>query len=233
MACPHQVLLCLLSASILWGWPAVAGLLALSWGAVCRIGEVLQARRKDLVLPSDVGYTTSSIFLRVQEPKTRYRAARHQVARLDYSDLVDLVSSAFKDLKPEDRLWPFSAQLLRTRFKQLLQGIGLPHQRTQSSRCLDLGSMRAGGATFLMQISEDAELVRRRGRWMAYRTMEIYSAGSGGHNFLPASSQCTERKDPGNGIFFSCSFGMHEELPAYPRSSNCMVYFVSEENRWE
>ena len=39
VACPFQILLAILSLSILWGWPAVAGLVALSWGAVCRIGE--------------------------------------------------------------------------------------------------------------------------------------------------------------------------------------------------
>jgi len=193
-ACPFQIFLGLISACILWGWPTIAGILALSWGAVCRIGEVLQAHRRDLVLPPDVGYTSSSVFLRVQEPKTRYRAARHQVARLDYADLVDLVTSAFAGLKPEERLWPFSAQLLRTRFKQLLRGIGLPHQRSESSRCLDLGSLRAGGATFLMMISEDAELVRRRGRWLAPRTMEIYVQEVGATIYFPHLS--SDLKEP-------------------------------------
>ena len=42
------------------------------------------------------------------------------------------------------------------------------------SRKLDLGSLRAGGATWLLSVSEDAELVRRRGRWLNHRTMEIY-----------------------------------------------------------
>jgi hypothetical protein len=57
-ACPFQVLLAVLSVCILWGWPQVAGAIALSWGAACRIGEVLQAVRKDLVLPADVGFTS-------------------------------------------------------------------------------------------------------------------------------------------------------------------------------
>jgi len=112
LACPFQVLLALLSLAILWGWPLVAGVISLSWGAVCRIGEVLQAMRKDLVLPSDVGDTMQAVFLRVQEPKTRFRAARHQMTRLEYSDLVLLISSAFRDVKPLQRLWPYSAQNL-------------------------------------------------------------------------------------------------------------------------
>ena len=174
VACPFQIMLALLSLAILWGWPTVAGIISLSWGAVCRIGEVLASLRKDLILPADVGYTSNAVFLRVQEPKTRYRAARHQMTRLEYEDLVQLISTAFGKMQPWQRLWPHSAQLLRNRFRQLLGGIGLPTERSGDSRCLDLGSLRAGGATFLLMVTEDAELVRRRGRWLAHRTMEIY-----------------------------------------------------------
>ena len=78
-ACPFQILLALLSISILWGWPQVAGALALSWGAVCRIGEVMQAVRDDLVLPEDLLFSNMSVYLKVKEPNTRYKAARHQM----------------------------------------------------------------------------------------------------------------------------------------------------------
>ena len=133
--------------------------------------EVLQARRQDLVLPIDVGFSHLSALLKVQEPKTRFRAARHQMARMDHEDLVTLVSCAFEKLKPNDRLWPHSGQLLRNRFRQLLEAIGAS---VSSERMLDLGFLRAGGATHLLMVTEDAELVRRRGRWMAHRTMDIY-----------------------------------------------------------
>lgn len=159
--------------------------MALTWGAICRIGEVLQARRSDLVLPQDVCYTSSSIFLRVREPKTRFKAARHQVAKLDYSDLVEYISTALGGLRPADKLWPFSGQLLRTRFKQILQAIGLQGGSTKAARGLDLGSLRAGGATHLLMICEDSELVRRRGRWLAPRTMECYLQEAGSTQFFP------------------------------------------------
>lgn len=173
-ACPYQVLLALLSTAIYWGWPAVAGAIALSWGAVCRIGEVLQAFRKDLILPADVYFSNAAVFLKVLEPKTRYKSARHQMSRLDYEDLVELVSCAFCHLPNEGKLWPHSAQLLRTRFRQLLAAVGLPSRPVGHERPLDLGSLRAGGATHLLMVTEDSELVRRRGRWLGYRTMQIY-----------------------------------------------------------
>ena len=186
LACPYQVMLALLSLSILWGWPLVAGFIPLCWGAVCRSGEVLLALRKDLVLPVDVGFSSHAVFLKVQEPKTRYRAARHQMTRLEYADLVSLISTAFQDLQPSQRLWPSSAQNLRNKFRQLLRALGLPSERVGNERCLDLGSLRAGGATFLLMLTEDSELVRRRGRWMAHRTMEIYLQEVGATVFFPS-----------------------------------------------
>jgi hypothetical protein len=84
IACPFQVLLALCAVCMCWGWIEVAGLLDLSWGGICRIGEVLAAYRRDHILPSDVMRTSASVQLRVQEPKTRFRAARHQVAKVEY-----------------------------------------------------------------------------------------------------------------------------------------------------
>ena len=75
-ACPYQVLLAILSVCILWGWPLVAGSVALSWGAITRIGEVLQAQRRDLVLPEDVGFSSQSVFLRVKEPKNAFQSSK-------------------------------------------------------------------------------------------------------------------------------------------------------------
>ncbi|CAE7794866.1 unnamed protein product, partial [Symbiodinium necroappetens] len=59
VALPWQVLLAMVTTSIMWGWPRVAGMLALTWGALMRVGETLAARRRDLLLPSDVGDTVS------------------------------------------------------------------------------------------------------------------------------------------------------------------------------
>lgn len=185
IACPFQVLLALLAVSLCWGWVDMAGVLSLSWGGICRIGEVLAATRSDLVLPSDVLDTSASVLLRVQEPKTRFRAARHQIAKIEYEDLVAIIKIAFERLQKSQRLWRHSPQQLRKRFKILLGSLGLPTQSKPGQRVLDLGSMRAGGATFLQMITEDAELVRRRGRWLAHRTMDIYIQESTATLYFP------------------------------------------------
>ena len=51
LACPAVVLLGLVATALTWNWPLVAGVIAISWSAIMRIGEVLTALRRDLVLP--------------------------------------------------------------------------------------------------------------------------------------------------------------------------------------
>ena len=143
------------------------------WGALLRIGEATSAHRKDLVLPSDVLHAQSFALIRIEEPKTRMRAARHQAGKLERSDLVQLVSLAFEDLPRASRLWPHATQTLRRRFDLILERLGFSACR-EGQRPLDLGSFRPGGATFLLQQTEDSELVRRGGRWASAKVMEIY-----------------------------------------------------------
>ena len=79
-----------------WGWARVAGIIALSCGSLARIGEVLNAARRDLILPSDVDFSMAYGLLQIAEPKTRYRAARHQTAKIDQPQKV--VEIGFQNL---------------------------------------------------------------------------------------------------------------------------------------
>ena len=173
VAMPPVVLLALLCTCLFWGWLREAGIFAMSWGGLLRIGEAIATTRQNLVLPSDVLFAHAYVQVRIEEPKTRMRMARHQSARIEHSDLVDLVALAFQDVERGSRLWPQSPQTIRRRFDLALERIGLPTQR-QGQRPLDLGSFRPGGATHLMVTTEDSDLVRRRGRWASQKVMEIY-----------------------------------------------------------
>lgn len=183
-AMPFQVMLAICTTALLWGWARFAGVIALTWGSVMRIGETLKARRRDLLLPSDIGSTHNCALLAISEAKTRYSASRHQTAKLDIPDLLRVVILAFDKLDPECFLWPYSGSTLRLRFKSVMQAIGLPTTNTADIRPLDLGSLRAGGATWMLSISEDGEMVRRRGRWLSQRIMEIYIQETSAIRFL-------------------------------------------------
>ena len=85
-----------------------------------------------------------------------------------------MIQTAFGRLGPHQRLWPMSGQTFRTRFRSVLTALKLPTTTEGSLKPLDPGSLRAGGASFLLLSTEDSELVRRRGRWSNHRMMEIY-----------------------------------------------------------
>ena len=93
-AMPVSVLLAISSLAMLWAWPVEAGIFLLTWAGLLRIGEVFGAYRRDLILPQERRGTLCAL-LRITTPKTRGRAARHQSARIDQSDLVRISGSRF------------------------------------------------------------------------------------------------------------------------------------------
>lgn len=171
---PFQVLLAVLSTMLVWGWTREAACMALAWGSLLRIGEVQNATRKDLTLPSDVAGSISHILLRIKEPKTRFRAARHQAGKMEQPDLISVVELGFGKLKGSESLWHLSGATLRHRLEKALAALNLPYRSGQKPKALTLASLRAGGATWLITATESADLVKRRGRWASHRIMEIY-----------------------------------------------------------
>ncbi|CAE7766979.1 unnamed protein product [Symbiodinium sp. CCMP2592] len=184
-AIPAVILIAILSASLAWGWTREAGCFALAFGGLLRIGEVIQCKRSSLVLPSDVCDTQKYILVRIEEPKTRHKGPRHQAAKVEAADLVSVIELSFEHLQRGELLWALSPQTLRKRLDSILKRIGAspaPH----GVRELDLGSFRAGGATYILQQTEDSELVRRRGRWASAKVMEVYLQEISANTFLPS-----------------------------------------------
>ena len=83
---PWQILLAMLSISMVWGWLDVAGILAICWGGLARVGEAIAAYRRDLVLPEDIGTECgadgSMILLAVMEPRPGLRRRGTSASRL-------------------------------------------------------------------------------------------------------------------------------------------------------
>ena len=188
-ALPLSVLLGIVATGLIWGWPLECAIFSLTWAGILRIGEVLLADRSDLILPRDAAPGVTYALLRIKMPKTRGRAAKHQAAKVDPPDIVELLDAVFCNHRPDQMLWPYSASTLRKRFKALLEAVGLNTSRSSGIKPFDLGSLRPGGATFLLLRTEDGELVRRRGRWVSIRVMEIYLQEV-------QYTTCTERIDP-------------------------------------
>ena len=54
-AMPWQIAIAAIAVALIYGWVDLAGVISLCWGGLARVGEVLEATRADLVLPSDIG----------------------------------------------------------------------------------------------------------------------------------------------------------------------------------
>ena len=143
----------------------------MSWAGVLRIGEALAAKSDDLVLPRDAAPGIACALLRIR--KTRGRAARHQSARIDPCDVVSLLTAVFGRLAPSEALWNRSPQALRKSFVSLQLALGFA-SGPQGDVPYNLGSLRPGGATYWLNLTEDAEYIRRKGRWVSSKVLEIY-----------------------------------------------------------
>ena len=171
---PLSILLGLLSCCLLWGWLEEASVFTMSWCGLLRIGEATKARRADLILPRDSAPGIEHALLCIRAPKTRGRSAHHQAARIDPLDIVFLLDLCWGECPSETPLWPWSGETLRKRLRALLVALKLPERRGPSTRTFDLGSFRPGGATWILGATDNAELCRRRGRWLSARVMEVY-----------------------------------------------------------
>lgn len=67
-----------------------------------------------------------------------------------------------------------SGSTLRNRLKSILNALGLPTEPTNGMKPLELASIRAGSATWIMQTTESLDFLQRRGRWANRKMMDIY-----------------------------------------------------------
>eukprot|EP00435_Cladocopium_sp_Y103_P050885 s1879_g15.t1 len=173
-AMPGPVMLAVLTTSMIWGWTQFAGVVALMWAGLLRPGEVLSATRSDLLLPIDGDATIPFGLLSIRDPKTRLTHARHQSAKIDAPDLLRVITLFLGPLKQHQQLWPMSGNTLRSRLYSVLQALKLPATVYNNCRPLELASIRAGSATWLMSTLENPEFLQRRGRWANKKMMDIY-----------------------------------------------------------
>ena len=59
----------------------------------------------------------------------------------------------------------------------MLSALNLPTEKVGDQKPFSLGSLRPGGAAWLLHKTENAQVVRRRGRWLSVKTLEIYLQG--------------------------------------------------------
>ena len=94
-------------------------------------------------------------------------------------------------------------QAFRRRFKDVGEFLGLAAEASdcpgfgQENLVLDLGGLRAGGATDLYQATEDFGLVQQRGGWADRKVMRIYLQELASSVYLSRLRRGTRRRVDG------------------------------------
>ena len=144
--------------------------------------ELIALRVSDCLLTSETGIL-NVVFLKLQLVKSRTRGARQQSVRSDVPYVVSFLKKNIKVMTPSEKLWPYSATILRRRLQQVLQA-------TCDSRdvCLP-SSLRPGGATYWFRMwNEDLIRLQWRGRWLHFKTLAHYIQELGCVNVLDSLS---------------------------------------------
>lgn len=164
---PRQVLFAAVTTALVWEWHHFAALMVLGFFALLRPSELIGLQRADLALPAD-HWETDVTYVRIGNPKTRFRGARAQHVRVDEPGISTWLNSMLRSLPPWRRIWQGSLASFKKRFelvqKEVLHDVVfLP------------SSLRPGGATFLFRSwGENLVRLQWRGRWRSYRMLEIY-----------------------------------------------------------
>lgn len=139
---PLKLLEAIVSVSIGWRWYRFAGCVIVAFFGCCRMGEVLRAKRKHLVLAADLGLPISSpSFLRIVAPKPGKRGlGKIQHVRVDDQGGCIFLQAVFGKMDGDESLYPGAASSFRKRWDACLCALRVP-----LGFALTPGGLRAGG----------------------------------------------------------------------------------------
>ena len=142
---PEPIVWAMICLAISWSWHEWACATLLCFLGCCRIGEVLGARRKDLLTPRDLLQQDFCYYLLLKEPETRGRGARvqHVVVDLEPS-FAAFVEKIWGSLKAPMPLFPGSPGVFRRKWDKLLAALEIPSRFKLTPGCLRGGGAVAG-----------------------------------------------------------------------------------------
>ena len=168
---PETLFKAMFTAAVFKGWHRWAATFLLGYEGIARIGEVLNARRKDLVLPEDLFDSSHpAIFLKIRKPKSRRRGkGRIQQLKVERPETVQYIASVFGELDGSLPLFPLSASAFQTRWGRLLILFGVPRFLRPTP-----ASIRGGGAISAYRRGESTQSILWRMRLVSQVTLESY-----------------------------------------------------------
>lgn len=134
-----------------------------------RISEYLQLRRKDIALQRDdrLGSAFTGMAIRLANTKT----GPDQWVTIEIPYVVQIFQTYLTEhrFEPEERVFPFTANALRTLLRDIASRLDLPHLHRLSPH-----SLRHGGATSAFLHGRDLNYIQHRGRWQSTKSVWRY-----------------------------------------------------------
>lgn len=155
-----------------------------------RIIEPLNARRRDLLLPTDSGIDRNVMFLRVGAPKPGRRGrGRVQHTRISDAVTIQLATSVFGQLSADEFLYPAAPATYRRRWDRLLEVLEIPSELRLTPGCL-----RPGGCVFWYHCDTPVSDILWRMRLRDMATVDHYLQEVGATNVMMQLSPATRRR---------------------------------------
>ena len=183
---PEQVLLALMTVALTWEFDHLAVLLGAGFLGLLRPSEIRALRFNDFLTPRRLMSRSSKpLLITIRAPTMRRVTARRAYTRIDELGFIDFVDAYIGEDPSDQFVFNGTYATFRFAFQALAREVGLP---TAGPIALSWGSLRPGGATWMLQSTDNPELVRFRGRWANRRMLEIYVQEVGACTMLPSLS---------------------------------------------
>ena len=150
-------------------WFTFTALILVSFFSLLRPGELLSLTAEQVVVPNTLTLGASFAVIRIAKPKNARQMGSQQYVELRHPDAVNWVSWLVNQAKTRSgRLWPLSAAKFRNMFQTVCEKLRVKQARFSPA------SLRAGGATWLLDSGMDVARIRFLGRWAHLRSLEHY-----------------------------------------------------------
>ena len=183
---PEPLARSMAALAISWRWPLFSAALLLCFYGICRIGEVMKARRRDLLTPEDLLSDDRVLYIKIGSPKSRGRGPNIQYATVNDPEIVSFLMAVWQHFDREMLLYPGSASGFRRRWDSILREQGVPtwHKLTP-------GSVRGGGCVAAHKRGVQIPDLLWRMRLQHTKTLCYYLQETTAESILPAlSNEC-------------------------------------------
>ena len=150
-------------------WHVFATLLMVGFFGMLRPGEIFNLRPGDINLANSLSLCSGFAVLRIARPKNAHQMGAQQCVERRHPDAMNwLAWLKNRGHSQESAGWPSNPTKFRNLFSRVCQSLNISQLR------LSPGSLRAGGATWLIDEGFEVSRVRFMGRWAHLRSLEHY-----------------------------------------------------------